>query len=319
MAEAPAAIGLDSEASALKPADVGKVERMVALRSFGGWQGLSSSELATLAEISRPRFARAGTRLVGEGQDVTSIYLVVSGMLVARRHGHELGQFGVGAGVGGLAAFSGQTDGYEVDALEDTVMIEMRIPELEEVFEDRFPILLQVLRELSRQILELRQQLKPLAGFPAECAVGVACPARRLDLVERMIYLRKSLAIAATHIDSVAVLAKTATEVRLAPGDLLWNTGDLAESMVVILCGRVRCESPEGHRFDLGAGDIAGSLDMIAGIPRWYDCKVVDGVVGLSIQRDVNLDVWEDHPDLGMRMMRAFSGHLLRLLEKTAE
>ena len=297
----------------LLPAEIGPVERMVALRGFPGWSELNSSELATLAEIAQPRAARAGMMIIHQGSPVEASYAVVRGALVARRHGEVLGRYGPGTAVGGLAAFGKDAKGYEVQALRDTLMLEMHIADLEEVFEDRFHILALVLRELARQNLRLRQALLPGAGFPARVSGGEACPARSLDLVERIFYLRRNLTIDQGAIDSVAVLAKTAREVRLGPGEWLWRHGDPADHMAALLCGRVRCTSPEGHDFQLGAGDLAGSLDANAEVPRWYDCQVVDGVVALIMPRGITLDVFEDHTDLALELLAAFSRQALAL------
>lgn len=299
-------------------ADLGRVERMLALRAFPGWHDLRSDELATLAAIAHPRFAPRGTALVGLGEEVEHIFLIVSGEVEARRGGRLLDTYGPGDSVSGLAAFGGAGDGYAAITTEDTTMLVLRTAELEEVFEDRFRVLSHVLRELARQTIRLRQRILPTAGFPAEAKTGDACPARSLDLVQRMVYLRKNLGMEGSSIDSVAVLAKTAEEVRLGPGEALWRRGDPPTSMVAILCGRVRCESPEGHVFELGAGDLAGSLDATAGLPRWYDCLVVDGIVALRLSHDITFDVWEDHPELPLRLLRAFSRSVLALLERDA-
>lgn len=298
----------------LEPFDgLGGVERMLALRSFPAWHDLSPPELATLSAIARPARVDAGATLVAAEDEVDSIFLVVRGGLASRHGGAELGRFGPGDSVGGLAAFGGESAGYEVVALEDAVLLAFRVVELEELFEDRFSILARVLRELARQTIVLRQGLET-AGFPAEASPGEACPARSLDLVQRMVYLRRSLAMQRTSVDSVAVLAKTAEELRLAPGDVLWRTGDPSTSIVVIVCGRLRGTTPEGRRFELGAGDLAGSLDATAEVPRWYDCEVVDGLVALRLPRDIALDVWEDHPELPLELLAAFSRQVLALL-----
>ncbi|MCB9595720.1 MAG: cyclic nucleotide-binding domain-containing protein [Sandaracinaceae bacterium] len=299
-------------------ADLGRVERMLALRAFPGWHDLRSDELATLAAIAHPRLAPAGTVLVAPGEEVDRLFLVVSGEVEAKLGSRVLGRYGPGDSVGGLVAFGGAADGYFATAVEDTTMLVLRTSELEEVFEDRFRVLSHVLRELARQIIRLRKRILPTAGFPPDAKTGDACPARSLDLVQRMFYLRKNLGMEGSSIDSVAVLAKTAEEIRLGPGEALWRTGDPPTSMVAILCGRVRCESAEGHVFELGAGDLAGSLDATAELPRWYDCHVVDGLVGLRMSHDITFDVWEDHPELPLRLLRAFSRSVLALLDRDA-
>ncbi len=299
-------------------ADLGRVERMIALRSFSGWHDLSAPELASLAELARPYRARAGQTLIGAGEPVDHIFLIVRGALTSRAKGLDLGRFQAGEAVGGIAAW-GEAEGYEVLAVADSVVLAMNAGELEELYEDRFAILARVLRRLARQAIALRRRSGGTAGFPAEAAVGAECPARRLDLVERIVYLRRSLGMQGSSIDSVAVLAKTAEEIRLAPGERLWSSGEPASFLVAILCGRVRGTTPEGQRFELGAGDLAGALDVVADLPRWYECEVIDGLVGLRLSRDITFDLWEDHPELPRRMLGALSRQVLALTAASAK
>ena len=93
-------------------ADVSRVERMIALRAFPGWSELPAPELATLASIARPRFAVEGTHLIAERDPIHSLIVVIRGEIVARRGGRELGRYGPGTGVGGLAGFSRASEGY---------------------------------------------------------------------------------------------------------------------------------------------------------------------------------------------------------------
>lgn len=303
---------------AAQEVDLGHVERMVTLRSFPGWSGLEQSELALLAEIAKPRFAPAGATLVAPDEPCTHIFMIVRGEVEVSLHGTVTGRFGPGGAVGGVAAFAGVTDGYEIRVLEDATLLVTPVVEVEEVFEDRFPILANVLRTLAGQMIELRRRLGPTAGYPQEVSAGETCPARKLDLVQRIFYLRKNLAMDDSSIDSVAVLAKAAVEVRAAPGEVLWREGDEGDSMLAILCGRVRCTNDLGQAFLLGSGDLAGSLDSASEAPRWCTLTVEDGVVGLQLARDAMLDVWEDHPELPLRLLRAFSRQVLKMQEQVA-
>jgi len=305
-------------ADAAREVDLGHVERMVTLRSFPGWSGLEPSELALLADLAVPRFAPAGTVLAAADQPSTQIFMIVRGELEVELEGQVIGHYGPGAAVGGIAAFAGRTEGYAIRVLEDATLLVTPVAEVEEVFEDRFPILANVLRVLAEQMIELRRRLGPSAGYPEVVDTGASCPARSLDLVERIFYLRKNLAMDDSSIDSVAVLAKAAEEIRGAPGDVLWREGDVADGMLAILCGRVRCTNDLGQTFVLGAGDLAGSLDSAARAGRWCTLTVEDGVVGLQLPRDAMLDVWEDHPELPLRLLRAFSRQVLAMQQKVA-
>lgn len=298
-------------------ATLGRVERMVALRSFPGWGDLDSRDLATVAAVSRTRRVEAGEVLNADDHPVTSVFLVVTGALRVSMDGAETGVFREHSAVGGLATFSGIERGYAIEAAEDTVCLEIAAPDMEEIFEDRFPILLRALRAMARTTVELRKSL-PRAGFSNVVNEGPICPARPLDLVERIFFLRKNLAMAG-RIDSVAVSARMATEVRLGPGEVVWEVGDDGDSMMVLICGRVRCSTPSGQTWEMGANDIIGGLGSLGQLPRWYRVEVVDGVVALVLSRDTSIDVWEDHPDLAMQILGIFARSILDLQRRRSE
>lgn len=298
-------------------ATLGRVERMVALRSFPGWGNLTATDLATMAAATRTsRFAK-GEVVVHADHPVTSVYLIVTGALRVCIDGFETGIYGSQAAVGGLAAFSGLERGYGIDAVEDTVCLEIATADMEEIFEDRFPILLRALRAMARTMIDLRKGL-PHAGFSNEVDMGPVCPARPLDLVERIFFLRRTLAMGG-RIDSIAVTARLATEIRHGPGEVIWEVGDAGDTMLVIVCGRVQCSTPEGLRWQMGAGDMLGSLGSLAQQPRWYRVEVLDGMVALVLSRDGSIDVWEDHPELAMQVLAIFARSILGLQRRRAK
>ncbi|MFK7985220.1 MAG: cyclic nucleotide-binding domain-containing protein [Sandaracinaceae bacterium] len=295
---------------------IGKVERFVALRSFGGWDGLPTKEIALIASLTRPRRFKRGDTVFVEGEPVDSVYMVISGNLSLRRKGRELGRYGPRSGVGGLAGFARDPDGYDCVALEDTLTLEVDIEDIEEVLEERFHILLTMLRGMARQSIQVRQTI-PSAGFTHSPDAGTECPAHRLNPVERMFYMRRT-PMGAGRIDSIAELSMRAEEIRAAEGEVLWRRGDAPDTLVMIICGRIRGETDNGTTFEFGAGDLVGALDTVSDLPRWYEATVVDGLVALELHRDQTLDLWEDHPDLAMQVLRGFSGGLLRLLSENA-
>ncbi|MEQ9081095.1 MAG: cyclic nucleotide-binding domain-containing protein [Sandaracinaceae bacterium] len=298
---------------------VGRVERLVAMRSFPGWSELPTRDLVTLAAIARPRRIGVGEQVFTEGQPIQTVLLVLEGELALSRGGKRLGLYRESSGVGGLAAFARDPRGYDCLATRDSVVLELHAEDLEELFEDRFPILLAVVRELARENVELRRRLPPSAGFPTRSSAGDQCPAQALDLVERIFFLRRTLAFGAGRIDSLAELAKGAEEIRAEPGRVVWKVGDRADDALAIVCGTLRCRTEDGLAFELGAGDLAGGLDALGQVPRWYSAEVGEGLVALSMGRDLTVDVWEDHPDLALEVLQAFAAGLLALLERAAD
>jgi CRP-like cAMP-binding protein len=304
-------------AEALPTIEIGRVERLVTLRSFAAWTAVSAPDVATLAEMTRAVRIPKGTEIYSAGEPVEDVYLVVRGELVLERDGRVIGHYRAGGGVGGLAAFARDREGYRGWAARDTIALHLRAEETEELFEERFTMLDAILRNLCRQALELRRGLGVDGGYPP-AVPGEACPARPLDLVERTFFLRQNAGFGEGRLDALMALARAVREVRLEPGTRLWREGDDAPHTLAVVCGRVAASTAAGQRFLFGAGDFCGSLDSFARQPRWFDAEVVDGVVALEIGRDAMLDVLEDHPDLGTELVSVFAGSLLALLETAA-
>ncbi len=290
---------------------LGRVERMVTMRGFPGWSDASAGDLAILASATRVRAFARGEILQPADDPAARLWMIVSGEVRVVADGVETGRFGEQSAVGGLAAFSGREQGYEISALEDTVALEITSADMEEVFEERFGLLLRVLRAMAGMCVDLRLQL-PRAGFDHEAEVGPVCPARPLDLVERILTLGDNLAMGG-QVDSLAVIARYAHELRYDPGHVIWEAGEPASHFVTLVCGRVRCTTPAGAEWIMGANDMIGGLGSLAQRPRWFRAEVLDGVVGLSLRRDVTIDIWEDHPDIAMRVLRTFAGSALDL------
>jgi CRP-like cAMP-binding protein len=128
--------------------------------------------------------------------------------------------------------------------------------------------------------------------------------------------MRSTFGLQDSHFDALGELAQAASEVRHPPETLLWSAGESAENMVVVISGALRCRTPEGQAFAFGAGDIVGSLDMIGGVPRWFDARVERELVGLSFDSDLVADIWEDQPDLSFDFLRTLARMLIGLRER---
>jgi CRP-like cAMP-binding protein len=293
------------------------VERMMLLRTFPGFSHLAPAEVAALAEPTRRRFFPAGAVLARAGDPPRSLHFVTDGEVRVSRHGHALGQFGPRSTVGGLAVIARDPDTPEIVAIRDAVTYEMMTDDLEDMFEDNFGVLLAVLRAIASASLDARRQLGPAAGFRQD-GHSARCPARALDLVERIFFLRKTIVFARSRIEALAQLARSARELRLEAGSVLWRAGDPSAGVVFPVCGSVRATTPEGQEFLFRGGASLGGLDMIAGERRWYTAEIVDSLVGLELDAELFLDVLEDHHEMAREFLAALARELISLQEQLA-
>jgi CRP-like cAMP-binding protein len=280
-----------------------------------GKDGPTTASLAALAAHATAVRVPAGTEISQEGEPTEQIFLVLEGELKASRADKTLGFFGPRTGVGMLPVLARDPHGYSAVATRDTLALVLRAEDTLEMFEDHFEIMYSAMRGMARDAIELRRVL-PNAGFADEPKSDPGCPPRALDLVERLLYMRSTFGLQDSHFDALGELAQAASEVRYPAGTLLWSAGETAEHMIVIVSGALRCETPQGQRFAFGAGEIVGSLDMIGGVPRWFDARVERELVGLSFDSDLVADIWEDQPDLSFDFLRTLARMLLSLRER---
>jgi CRP-like cAMP-binding protein len=301
---------------ALEEVEIGRIERIHALRSMFGTSGPSTQALAALAQHITPVRIAKGTQLAREGSLLGIVYLIIEGKIVASRNGLSWGEFAAPGSIGFLPALAGGMDGIDCVAVEDTIALALRSEDMLEVLEDHFDLLLGAMRGFARSAIELRRQLPPSAGFNNEVRETTECPAGPLDLVERILYLRQTFALQRSFVAEIAELARAAQEARYNAGTKLWSVGDPADHAVIVLCGVVECESADGAIFRFGPGDIIGNLDTMASVPRWFNAVTSEYVVALVMPSEVMVDVIEDHPELAFDFLRMFSASLVDLRER---
>jgi CRP-like cAMP-binding protein len=297
---------------------VSNVERLMILRTFAGFADLPPAEVSLIAQHSRRRFFPAGSHIARAGEPIKSIYFVVDGEIELSRHGHPLRTMGPRSTVGALSALASDGDTPRIVATRDTLTLAIQVDDMLDVFEDNFSVMVSVLRSIARTILESRRELGPAAGYVGTTRAPVACPARPLDLVERIFFLRRTIVFASTRIEALAQLARDAREVRVAAGTSLWVEGAPCERLLFVVCGRVRATTAAGQEFFFREGDALGGLDMLAGQAHWYNADVLEDLVALQFDPELFLDVLEDHHEMARDFLQTMAASLLELFERQA-
>ena len=206
--------------------------------------------------------------------------------------------------------------GYDIEVLEEATTLKMSADHAWDTFEDHFELMKMLLQRLSSEIFELRKDLPDLGFKQTEWEPGGPIP-RELDLVGRMAALRKVLAFAGSNVEALADLARDIEEVRFDEPTRLWEAGEPGSHFYLVRHGVVRGEA-DGTLLRFGPQDTTGSLEVMAGLPRWYAADTEGPFVGLRIERNAIYDVLEDHFQFARRMITALAGFMLQLMERTA-
>ncbi len=298
------------------PRLVSTVERLLYLKSLPTLAGLPAAELASLAERAVERFFPRGAVILREGRPVSAIYLVVEGALAIHRRGRFVTRVGPGAGVGGLGLFARDPEGAQVSAEEDTLSLELDSDTVLEVLEDRFPVLLQILRDIARQVVDLIVRLRLDATTESASFKQPVDPSRELDLVERIFFLRKMPVFERASINALAELSRHTAQVRFPAGITLWHEGDPSPSVYLILSGTVLATSEgRGLHFRFGPGAAMGAVEATADMRRYYEAVTETEVVALHGSHEALIDVFEDNFEMAMDYLAALARFMLRVLE----
>jgi CRP-like cAMP-binding protein len=300
------------------PRVVPPLERLLHLKRIPLLSGLPASEVAALAEAAGERFLPKGSVVAREGDPGSTMHFVVEGALANFRRGIRVGVVRPGAGIGGLTVLAREGVASHVVAEEDTLTLEIDADTLAELLEDRFPILQHLLREVSRQALELlrRHRLDPTVFFPvppSDLAAGAG-----LDLVDRLLLLRRMPVFERTSITALAELARTMANVRFEPGTVLWHEGEPAHGILLLSSGSVQTTGSGGVGFRAGPGFPLGALEAVGQVPRWYEARVSAPVLALQGQTDVLVDLFEDSFEMATDYLALVARATLRILDWTA-
>lgn len=303
-----------------RPGDIGAFERILHLRRLRLLERLPPTYLAVVAEAARERFFPKGSTLLREGEPVGSIHVVIEGNVHMNRRGRPMGHARPGAAVGGLGLLARDTAGIEAVAEADTYTLELEADAVREMLEDHFPIYHHLLREISRQLLQLQSKAPrgELARGPRIETQGP--PSREMNLVERILMLRQFAPFARASINALAELCRTVTEVRFPAGVTLWKEGDGARTVILLADGYVMTTRADGGGPGrVGPGEGLGVVEAIAEAPRWYEAVTETPVIGLHGNIESLIDVFEDNFEMAMDYMAAFSRFILEAIERATD
>jgi CRP-like cAMP-binding protein len=208
--------------------------------------------------------------------------------------------------VGGLGALSGDALGQHAVALEDTFALQLDREDMEEVFEDNFPIFLGVLRVLARTLVASEKELGRAIALRPENDLPFDAGGE-LGLVERILLLRGSMNFAGAEIEALADLAQESELFELPADGPLWQVGDAAQHGVLLATGRVRGKAADHDPFWFEPGAVVGGVDALSNEPRWYAATAETPVRGLRLQTQNLLDVIEDNMAVGMNLLRVIA------------
>jgi len=296
---------------------MGPMERALYLKTLGSFAPLGARELAMLAQHARERLFRRGSLLLRAGERVERFHALVDGEVRAIDAGPVPGEPPDERMLGLVDWLAGSASAHDVVAVSDVLTLEFDTEVILDVFEDHFVLVLRQIRYLARLALEERRALAS-GTLLQPWTSPVSCPQRELDLVERLVLVRRSPPFHKSSLDALAEIARAMRELRPSAGELLWSQGEEATHLLVIVSGSVSCEHERG-RFQCGPGYPLGNLEALALEPRWYSARAETDLVVLRVDTEHFLDILEDHFEMAMDFLAAMGSNLLQMRAERGE
>lgn len=294
------------------------IQRTLILRGFGGFANLSAEELALLASICREKFYSAGDVMHEPGKPVTSFHLVIDGEVQMYRDGVPTQVLTGRSTVGGLASLARDPRGAHAVAQTDVFALMMDGEDMDDVFEDNFGIIYNLLLGLGSVLREAQIAAGGGAAVDTHKRIEKIDTSRKLSLVDKMFILKQATAFSDVSVEALAQMARDAEETRFAAGEQIFARGVVADWSMLLADGVVNCIPEEGKTFQFGPSFYVGSLDSMTQSPRWYACEAETDVVALKIHIQRLLDLLEDHTEMALAMLRNFATGATAILDRKA-
>jgi len=289
---------------------VSPLDRALFLKAQPYLDGLPPNLLALLASNTEEVFFPAGARLRRTGDPIDTVHFFGGGafLILPEIDGRTAALELSAPGVVGLADHLAQSPvPPAVRAAVDTFCLAISTADLDQILEDHFALVHQIARASCDSVVAARVAEADARGDEPgfEDALLIDTPAE-LDLVQRLARARRAPFLQGTNLTLLAELIKLDEPELVAEGEALWREGDPIDRMVLVLDGRFRTQGRAGVA-RAGAGATIGAFEIAATGPR------VEGWVAelpsrvLSIQKELFIDLLEDHFELAQAYLRRLS------------
>jgi CRP-like cAMP-binding protein len=281
---------------------VAPVERLLMLLAIPEFQTLTPSELRRVASAAKLVKHAAGVAL-GDPRDPPAIEIVVQGM-VEQRSESSVRRIEPGQVVGGLPEVLSRRQATRAIALVDTLALRLDAESLEDLLEEEFGIYRAILRGLVGSSLD---RLPVARGLHSQEGLGAKkLESPELDVVERMLLMQRTLDFGVARMDVLAELAQQAEPFTRRLGAPLFRSSDPSERFVVLASGSAHC-SIQNESSIVQAPIALGVLEVVGGVERRFTATAASEIRGLEVSGALFMDLLEDHPQLGLDLLRAIA------------
>ena len=289
------------------------LERALRLRRLGLLGTLGPEDRVLVTRCVEERRYRRGQFLSVLGEPVSSLHVVIEGRVRRRGVGREDEELGPGATIGLLATLAEAGEEIELEALEDTLTLELSGKVIEAMLEYSPRLLLGTVRDLGELLLGALRDL-PDGAYLAPAAEG-GLPTRQgaLGVLDKVRWLRRSGLLDGHNVDAFLEMANSFDEARFEPGEKLWQSGEASGKVFLLLEGTVRGKLAGGGSIRFGPGFGLGYAESICEQPRWYRAVCETPIVALGFHVSALLEILEAHFELALQALGVWAARVLDL------
>ncbi|MCA9517475.1 MAG: cyclic nucleotide-binding domain-containing protein [Myxococcales bacterium] len=292
---------------------VNPMERVLAMRASPIFHDLPAVELDTMAEYAREVVYRRGDVLQSADRPPAAIHLIVEGDVEVVRDDAVAMRLSAPAGVGALDLFARTDGGTRVTALTEVLALSFPVDLVLEIIEDQFAVLHAILKRSAAQLIETYAKIEGDRDIPdASERPPCRCVGDMMNLVERLVFLRRMPIFAQSSLDAVTEIARAFREVRVPAGETLWRVGDEAKTLLALVDGQALATIPgtsskvRYHRYSM-----LGAMCSLAQVPRYHDMVAVTPLVLLEADGSRLLDVIEDNHEMGLTILSGLAREMI--------
>jgi CRP-like cAMP-binding protein len=139
-----------------------------------------------------------------------------------------------------------------------------------------------------------------------------------LTVLEKVILLQDVDVFQEVPGDHLATLASVADEMRLLTDDVLYEEGEAADALYLVLDGRVKLTQGERELSEVGAGQAFGTWALFDDEPRLVTATAAEDCTLLVIDREDFTDLLADHVQIAQGVIRAVARRLRNLAGRGA-
>lgn len=312
-----------------------RIEREIFFRTFARITRAPDAVVQQFVDDLSEQQVGRGEVLFRAGQSSDHIFYVARGSVELTDPTGKAApwRFGERSAVGALDATLGQPYSRTATALEDSLLLRMRIEDYFDVLEDNFEFTKAMFGFLYGGVEALARPLGVELAYPdLGGAAPLPAPGRGdgFGLVERVLILRACRPLSRIRLQVLFRLAQGASERRLAAGLALFEAGKGSDSLWTVARGSIRAEetgSAGVHRHGDGApfaatfgpGTMVLSLAALAGTEASYRAVATEPTLLLGLAKEDLWDVMEDHSDVVRALLVHAAEERLRLQTLAAD